>query len=193
MATLNNEHDVSEALEINTQKDLYLASRTGTAEELENSIRYMKYLQLRSELTEKGNDDAAKKKVKVGDTIVNVEDLLPNDSEFEEERVKCLRMLKKMGADSPFYQNLAKDFGTNSLFELASAMAEYNMQRARGDMIYSLRAGKNTVSGNSIYDEIVGKDGKGATVEERKKALEAVRSGKFDLSVTSQIRRGARA
>ena len=185
MATLNNEHDVSEALEINTQKDLYLASRTGTAEELENSIRYMKYLQLRSELTEKGNDDAAKKKVKVGGTIVNVEDLLPNDSEFEEERVKCLRMLKKMGADSPFYQNLAKDFGTNSLFELASAMAEYNMQRARGDMIYSLRAGKT--NSKSIYDEIVGKD---ATV--RKSALEAVRAGQFNLSATSQIRRGAR-
>ena len=149
----------------------------------------MKYLQLRSELTEKDTaQEADKKKVKVGGTVVNVEDLLPNDSEFEEERVKCLRMLKKMGADSPFYQNLAKDFGTNSLFELASAMAEYNMQRARGDMIYSLRAGKTADNTKSIYDEIVG-----GNPANRKTALEAVRSGQFNLSATSQIRRGARA
>ena len=187
MASLNNEHDVSEQLEINNTKDLYLASRTGTADELENSIRYMKYLELRSKLTEKdATADGDKKKVKVGGTVVNVEDLLPNDSEFEEERVKCLRMLKKMGADSPFYQNLAKDFGTNSLFELASAMAEYNMQRARGDMIYSLRAGKANTK--SIYDEIVG-----GNAANRKTALESVRSGQFDLSLPSQIRRGARA
>ena len=50
MSELVNSLDNSEHVAIHSKKDLYQASATGTGEELDDSIKYFKYLKLRAEI-----------------------------------------------------------------------------------------------------------------------------------------------
>jgi hypothetical protein len=85
MATLNNPHDNSENLVLQNKKDLYSVAATGTDAELKDHIRYFKYLKLRYEA--EGNDG---KTLTINKNPSKIADLLPPNSEFEDEHCVCL-------------------------------------------------------------------------------------------------------
>jgi hypothetical protein len=161
MSTLVNPHDNSENVAITNKKDLYSVTRTGTDSELEDHIRYFKYLKLRAEI-EKGAEN-----LKIDGADVPIADLLPPNSEHDNERLRVLVLLNKLGPDDALVRQLQTDFGTNSIFELASEYANYSLGRTRGEQLYAILHGKN--GGDSIYSGLVDKDtGKRASA---KKAL----------------------
>jgi hypothetical protein len=151
MSTLVNPHDNSENVAITNKKDLYSVTRTGTDAELEDHIRYFKYLQLRSEL--ESGEEKDRKKINIGGSLVNISDLLPPNSEHDNERLRVLVLLNKLGPDDALVRQLQTDFGTNSIFELASEYANYSLGRTRGEQLYAILHGKN--GGDSIYDGLV--------------------------------------
>ncbi len=53
--SINNPYDNSEAVAINTKKDLFAVASTGTAQELDEHIKYYKYLKMREEIEGDGN------------------------------------------------------------------------------------------------------------------------------------------
>jgi hypothetical protein len=166
MATLNNPHDNSEHLAVTNKKDLYSVASTGTDGELEDHIRYYKYLQMRSKLSG-GKDE---QHIKIDGKDVAIADLLPADSEFEVERIRVLVLLNKLGPDDALVHQLQRDFGTNSIFELASEYANYSLGRSRGEKLYAILHGKGDTAGN-IYD--------GLTGAKQTEARADLRSGKF--------------
>ena len=150
-----NSMDNSESVSVHEKKDVFIASNTGTAGELTDAITYMKYLK------EKADVQASDKTIQVGAQKVLIKDLLPPTTEFDEERLRVMQLLVKLTPDDPIYQGLAKDFGTNSLFELASEIANYSIARTRGEKIYALLHGRSTDKDNknkSIYDQLIGQD-----------------------------------
>jgi hypothetical protein len=170
MATLNNPHDNSENLVLQNKKDLYSISSTGTDGELEDHIRYYKYLKMRSEIE---GGDGTKLKINGGD--VEIKDLLPPNSEFEDERLRVLVLLNKLGPDDAIVSQLQRDFGTNSLFELASEYANYSLGRSRGERLYAILHGKGTKEANdeSLYESLK------AGGEKRAKAKSDLSAGEF--------------
>ena len=167
MATLNNPHDNSEHLALTNKKDLYSVAATGTDAELEDHIRYYKYLQLRSKLS-----GAAEGKININGKPIDIADLLPPDSEFETERIRVLVLLNKLGPDDTLVNQLQRDFGTNSIFELASEYANYSLGRTRGEKLYAILHGKGTDQlTSSLYDCLIGAD--------KDKAHADLRAGKF--------------
>ena len=168
MATLNNPHDNSEHLALTNKKDLYSVAATGTDAELEDHIRYYKYLQLRSKLS-----GAAEGKININGKPIDIADLLPPDSEFETERIRVLILLHKLGPDDTLVNQLQRDFGTNSIFELASEYANYSLGRTRGEKLYAILHGKGDTAG-SLYDGLVS-----STPADNTKARDDLRGGKF--------------
>jgi hypothetical protein len=153
MSTLVNPHDNSENVAITNKKDLYSVTRTGTDAELEDHIRYFKYLQLRSEI-EKGTGN-----LKIDGADVPISDLLPPNSEHDNERLRVLVLLNKLGPDDALVRQLQTDFGTNSIFELASEYANYSLGRTRGEQLYAILHGKvEAGKKDTIYDGLVDKD-----------------------------------
>ena len=168
MATLNNPHDNSEHLALTNKKDLYSVAATGTDAELEDHIRYYKYLQMRAKLS--GKDE---KHLKIDGKDIPIADLLPADSEFETERIRVLILLNKLGPDDTLVNQLQRDFGTNSIFELASEYANYSLGRTRGEKLYAILHGKGDTAG-SLYDGLVS-----STASDKTKARDDLRTGKF--------------
>ena len=171
MSTLVNPHDNSENVAITNKKDLYSITRTGTDAELEDHIRYFKYLQLRSDL-ESAKDDGSKKKINIGGDLIPISDLLPPNSEHDNERLRVLVLLNKLGPDDALVRQLQTDFGTNSIFELASEYANYSLGRTRGEQLYAILHGKN--GGDTIYSELTGGD-----ADKKASAKKALASGSF--------------
>ena len=150
MSTLPvNPLDNSESVAVNEKKDVFLGSNTGTVGELNDAITYMKWLKDRAVI-----QSADGKSIHVGDQTVPIADLLPPTTEFDEERMRVIRLLTKLGPDDAIYQGLAKDFGESSLFNLASEIANYSIARTRGEKIYGLLHGKDGTT--TIYNGLIG-------------------------------------
>ena len=172
--SINNPYDNSEAVAINTKKDLFAVASTGTAQELDEHIKYYKYLKMRAELE---SDDG--KNIKVNGKDVSIQDLIPQTSEFEGERLRVLVLLNKLGADDPLVLSLQRDFGTNSLFELASEYANYSLGRSRGERLYAILNGKK--DSVSLYDGLTADD-----TGKRADAKKALYDGSFTAGVKSR-------
>ena len=172
MSTLPvNPLDNSESVAVNEKKDVFLGSNTGTVGELNDAITYMKWLKDRAVI-----QSADGKSIHVGDQAVPIVDLLPPTTEFDEERMRVIRLLTKLGPDDAIYQGLAKDFGESSLFNLASEIANYSIARTRGEKIYGLLHGKET-DGKTIYSGLIGADAAAKT-----KAKASLSTGAFTQS-----------
>ena len=104
MSTLINPHDNSENVAITNKKDLYSVTRTGTDAELEVHIRYFKYLQMRAEI------EGGAKNLKIDGADVPIADLLPPNSEHDNERLRVLVLLNKLGPDDALVRQLQTDF-----------------------------------------------------------------------------------
>ena len=172
-----NPLDNSESIAVNDKKDVYLASNTGTSGELTDAITYMKYLEMKAKL-----QSADGKSIKVGDQTVPIADLLPPTTEFDEERMRVLRLLVKLGPDDNIYKSLCVDFGCNSLFELSTEIANYSLARTRGEKIYGLLHGK-TGSGkdDTVYHKLLAGDAAGRTALQNGTFTAGVKSGKRAL------------
>ena len=95
----------------------------------------------------------SKKKINIGGSLVNISDLLPPNSEHDNERLRVLVLLNKLGPDDALVRQLQTDFGTNSIFELASEYANYSLGRTRGEQLYAILHGKN--GGDNLYDGLI--------------------------------------
>jgi hypothetical protein len=166
--SLINPHDNSENVAITNKKDLYSVTRTGTDAELEDHIRYFKYLQMRAEI------EGGAKNLKIDGKDVPIADLLPPNSEHDNERLRVLILLNKLGPDDALVRQLQTDFGTNSIFELASEYANYSLGRTRGEQLYAILHGKEKEGGDTIYSGLT--DG---NADKRANAKKLLASGAF--------------
>ena len=169
MSSLNNPLDNSENLQVVSKKDEYLASRTGEESELDSMIKYMKYLELKAKLS---TSDSLK--INVAGQQVQVSEMLPRNTEFDDYREKVLLMLNRLTSDHPLFQQLARDFGTNSIFELSGLIANFYLTTARSERVVALIDGKYEHGTKDIFADLVGS---GDDTSNRKTALEALSSG----------------
>ena len=178
MSAHTNPLDNSETLQSVSQKDEYLLSRTGQESELDSMIKYMKYLELRASL------NSGTKMIKVDGKDINVAEMLPQNTEFDNYREKVIVMLNRLTSDHPLFQQLARDFGTNSVFDLSGKIANFYLGETRAERITALIDGKyggdkdvfEALSGISEAD-----DGKRKTAREA--ALTALADGKVTRTI----------
>ncbi len=67
-----------------------------------------------------------------------------------------LILLNKLVPDDAIVSQLQRDFGTNSLFELASEYANYSLGRSRGERLYAILHG--TDGKDSLYANLTDED-----------------------------------
>lgn len=170
----DNTYDNSENVAINAPKDQYAIASSGTEAELDSQIKYFKYLKLRSEIETDGT-----KKIKVGEDDVSISELMPAQSEYDVERLRVLRLLNRLGVDDPLVLQIQRDIGTDSLWECASAYANYSLARSRGERLFAVLNGK-TDSG-SIYLDLIDKNSTKVTA-----AKKAIFTGDFVNSAKSR-------
>ena len=170
MSSLNNPLDNSENLQVVSKKDEYLASRTGEESELDSMIKYMKYLELKAKLS-----SSADLKISVAGQDIQVSEMLPRNTEFDNYREKVLLMLNRLTSDHPLYQQLARDFGTNSIFELSGLIANFYLTTARSERVVALIDGSYD-NNKDVFKSLAGL-GDNADAD-RKAALDALAQGK---------------
>ena len=152
--TLNNTYDNSEQVALHTKKDFFQAAQTGTADELDDSIKYFKYLKMRAEIE---NDDT--NTIQVDGKPVKISQLVAPKSEFEDLRLKLIVLFNKLGPDDSLILELQRDFGVQSSFELASVYANYILSKTKHELLYNIVNGK--VGADNVYDSLTsGNDGK---------------------------------
>jgi len=178
MSAHTNPLDNSETLQSVSQKDEYLLSRTGQESELDSMIKYMKYLELRASL------NSGTKTIKVDGKDINVAEMLPQNTEFDNYREKVIVMLNRLTSDHPLFQQLARDFGTNSVFELSGKIANFYLGETRAERITALIDGKH--DGKDVFEALAGLSETDPT--KRKAAREAALTALADGKVTRTIK-----
>jgi hypothetical protein len=159
---LNNKYDNSDQLNVVEKADKFLGTATGHFDEVIETTKYINYLKAIAEI-ETGED----KKIKVGGKEMSIKTLLPARSQFEEERLKIIGLVNSLGVDDPLVKGMMRDFGTESVFELSSAYANYSLGRDRADKIYGILNAK-TKDDKLIYDGLLDE----STREDTKKAFQ---------------------
>lgn len=182
MSNLNNPYDNSEQLAINDSKDRFQASETGNYSEIEQMKTYFEYLLKRSEV------EKSDSKIKVGDTEIAINKLIPAKSQFEEERLRVLALCNRLGVEDPLVQSWMRDFGTNSVFELASAYANFSLGKTRGEKLYQVLHGKTASDAEDIADQSIYKSLLDDDDKKSSSAKKAIREGKISAGIGGKTR-----
>lgn len=135
---IRNTLDNSEFNTANSQRDIAPASVSKSEED--RLYEYMRMLKMKAEI-EINKDLKTKMKVKTWNATdskwedeekeIHVSELLPVQSEFEKTRQLILISLNKAGPESESFRKYASRFGSNSIFELSSKIANYVLDEKR--------------------------------------------------------------